>query len=209
MRDMNTSIDGGAGSRGPGRPREFAVDDVLDKAIVIFSELGFHATSMARLTDALGITEGSIYKAFKDKRGIFLAAFERYVSQRNARIAREVAGARTGRECVEAILSLYAQYSHGAAGRRGCLVVGSAVDMASTDAEMAKRVTSVLKVHEKRLVETIRQGQEDGSISSRLDAESTARLLLCVVQGMRVLGKTGRSHGEMMGVVENALELLD
>jgi TetR/AcrR family transcriptional repressor of nem operon len=209
MRCMSTIHDGGTASRGPGRPREFAVGDVLDKAIIVFSELGFHATSMARLTGALEIAEGSLYKAFKDKRGIFLAAFERYVGQRNERMARELAGARTGRECVEAILRLYAEYSHGAAGRRGCLVVGSAVDLASSDAEMAKRVTGVLKVHEKRVVDAIRRGQEDGSISSRLDAESMGRLLLCVVQGMRVLGKTGRSHGEMMGVVENALKLLD
>lgn len=206
---MNTSIDSEAESRGPGRPREFAVEHVLDKAIVVFSELGYHATSMARLTQALDITEGSIYKAFKDKRGIFLAAFERYVNQRSERMARELAGARTGRECVEAILSLYAEYSHGTAGRRGCLVVGSAVDLASSDADMAKRVSSVLKLHEKRVVDAIRRGQEDGSISSRLDAESTGRVLLCIVQGMRVLGKTGRSHGEMMGVVENALKLLD
>lgn len=209
MRDMNPTIDGGAESRGPGRPREFAVDDVLDKAIIVFSEYGFHATSMARLTAALGITEGSIYKAFKDKRAIFLAAFERYVSQRNARIAQELASAQTGRACVEAILRLYAEYCHGAVGRRGCLVVGSAVDLASSDADMAKRVASVLKVHEKRLVAAVRQGQGDGSISSRLDAESTGRLLLCVVQGMRVLGKTGRSHGEMMSIVENTLELLN
>ncbi|KVH58825.1 hypothetical protein WS89_18545 [Burkholderia sp. MSMB1072] len=206
---MNTSFTDRVTSRGAGRPREFELDDILDKAIIVFSEFGFHATSLGRLTAALGITEGSIYKAFKDKRAVFLAAFERYVSLRNERMARELASAQTGRQCVETILGLYAEYSHGVVGRRGCLVVGSAVDLASSDAEMAKRVASVLKVHEKRLVEAVRQGQEDGSISSRLDAESTGRLLLCVVQGMRVLGKTGRSHGEMMGVVENALELLN
>lgn len=206
---MNTSTEGVAESRGPGRPREFVLDDVLDKAIVVFSELGFHATSLARLTQALGITEGSLYKAFKDKRAIFLAAFERYVGLRNARMAQELANAKTGRESVEAILRLYAEYSHGVVGRRGCLVVGSAIDLASSDADMAKRVAGVLKVHEKRLMDAIRQGQEDGSISARLDVESAGRLLLCIVQGMRVLGKTGRSHGEMLGVVENALKLLD
>jgi hypothetical protein len=74
---------------------------------------------------------------------------------------------------------------------------------------MAKRVASVLKALERRLVEAVRQGQADGSILSSLDAESVGRLLLCVVQGMRVVGKTGRSHGEMMDVVESALTLLD
>jgi TetR/AcrR family transcriptional regulator, transcriptional repressor for nem operon len=42
-----------------------------------------------------------------------------------------------------------------------------------------------------------------------VDAASTGRLLLCVLQGMRVLGKTGRSHAEMTEVVERAMSLLE
>jgi hypothetical protein len=37
----------------------------------------------------------------------------------------------------------------------------------------------------------------------------TARLLLCVAQGMRVVGKTGRSREEMASLVDSALKLLD
>jgi len=170
---------------------------------------GFHATSLGKLTAAIGITEGSLYKAFRDKRAIFLAAFERYVELRNERLRKELAHAQTGRERVRAILALYAEYSYGNQGRRGCMVVGSAVGLASSDKEVARRVTDVLKTHEKRLIDCILQGQQDGSIASGVDAESTGRLLLCVLQGMRLLGKTGRSHDEMMIIAERALKLLD
>jgi len=195
--------------RSPGRPREFDRDDALDKAIGTFSEHGYHATSLGKLTAVMEIAEGSLYKAFGDKRGLFLAAFERYVQQRSERLARELAGARTGRDKVKAVLAVYAEYSHGKHGKRGCLVVGSAVDLASSDPEMAKRVAAVLAFHEGRLVEFILQGQGDGSVSARVDAALTARLLLCLVQGMRVLGKTGRSREEMASLVEGALKLLD
>ncbi|MEW6344371.1 MAG: TetR/AcrR family transcriptional regulator [Pseudomonadota bacterium] len=206
---MNKSVSHEAESRGPGRPREFVLEDVLDKAIAVFSEYGFHATSLGKLTAAIGITEGSLYKAFRDKRAVFLAAFERYVELRSARLRKELAGAQTGRERVRAILALYVEYSHGSLGKRGCLVVGSAVDLASSDKEIAKRVADVLKLHEKRLVDCILQGQQDGSITSDVDAESTGRLLLCILQGMRVLGKTSRSRGELIDITERALELLD
>jgi TetR/AcrR family transcriptional regulator, transcriptional repressor for nem operon len=206
---MAKSISPDSETRGPGRPREFVLEDVLDKAIAVFSQFGFHATSLGKLTAAIGITEGSMYKAFADKYALFVAAFERYVEVRNTRLLKQLAHAHTGRERVRAVLAVYAEASHGSHGRRGCLVVGSAVDLASSDPEMAKRVADVLKGHEKRLADFIRQGQEDGSIPTRVDAESTARLLLCVVQGMRVLGKTGRSHNEMLDVVERAMKLLD
>jgi TetR/AcrR family transcriptional regulator, transcriptional repressor for nem operon len=196
-------------SRGPGRPREFVLEDVLDKAIVVFSEFGYPATSLGKLTEAIGLTEGSIYKAFKDKRALFLAALERYVDLRATRLEQVLSRAPTGFEQVRAVLELYVEYSHGAMGRRGCLVVGSAVDLASSDPEMAKRVDLIFKKHEKRLVECVRRGQEDGSIRADVDAESLGRLLVCVLQGMRVLGKTGRSRGDMTCLIEQALKLLE
>jgi TetR/AcrR family transcriptional repressor of nem operon len=195
--------------RGPGRPREFDLDAALDKAIAAFSELGYRATSLNKLTDAMEITEGSLYKAFRDKRAVFLAAFDRYLRLRNDRLAFELASARTGRERVKAVLTVYAENSYGKSGKQGCLVVGSAVDLATSDPEMAKRAASVLAGLEKRLAGFIRQGQEDGSISAQIDSAATARLLLCVVQGMRVLGKTGRSRDEMDRLIDPAMKLLD
>jgi TetR/AcrR family transcriptional repressor of nem operon len=206
---MDRSVTPSARPRSPGRPREFDLDQALDKAIGTFSENGYHATSLGKLTAAMQIAEGSLYKAFRDKRGVFLAAFERYVMLRSERLARELANTRTGRDKVRALLAVYAEYSHGRSGRRGCLVVGSAVDLASSDPEMAKRVAAVLANQEGRLVGSIREGQQDGSVSSRVDAAVTARLLLCAAQGMRVLGKTGRSREEMADLVDSALKLLD
>lgn len=206
---MKTSPSRSTESRGPGRPREFDLDQALDKAIDVFSESGYHATPLIKLTGAMEITEGSLYKAFRDKRGVFLAAFERYLARRNERLSRELASARTGRDRIRAVLTIYAGMSYGKQGRRGCLVVGSAVDLASTDAEMAKRVADQFAAHEQRLIDAIEQGQADGSIPAHIDATTTARLLLCVVQGMRVLGKTGRTREEMTSLVDGALKLLD
>ncbi|MDQ0473688.1 TetR/AcrR family transcriptional regulator [Labrys wisconsinensis] len=206
---MNASASPTPESRGPGRPREFDLDAALDGAIGVFSEIGYHATSLGKLTAAMQIAEGSLYKAFRDKRAVFLAAFERYVRLRSRRLAEELASARTGRDRVRAVLAVYAEASHGSLGRRGCLVVGSAVDLASSDPEMAGRVAEVLAMRERRLADFVREGQADGSIAAGADAAATARLLLCVIQGMRVLGKTGRSPEEMASVVESALKLLD
>src|SRR6202140_1783027 len=174
---MDRSVTRSPGHRSPGRPREFDPDQALAKAVGTFSENGYPAPSLGKLTAAMEIAEGSLYKAFRDKRGVFLAAFERYVMLRGERLARELAGARTGRDKGRAILAGYAEYCHGKTGKRGCLVVGSAVDLPSPDPEMAKRVPAVLTSQERRLVEFIREGQEDGSVSSWVDAAVTARLL--------------------------------
>lgn len=205
---MNDPSHPTAERRGRGRPREFDVDQALDKAIAVFSESGYHATSLGKLTQAMEIAEGSLYKAFKDKRGVFVAAFERYLALRNARLSRELATATTGRDKVRALLTVYAEASFGKQGQRGCLVVGSAVDLASTDGDIAKRVGQQFGLLEKRLFAFIEEGQADGSVSADVDAAATGRLLLCVAQGMRVLGKTGRTGSEMMALVDSGLRLL-
>jgi AcrR family transcriptional regulator len=196
-------------SRSPGRPREFDTAAALDGAIRIFTRNGYHATSLAELTAAMNIAEGSLYKAFVNKRGVLDAALERYIQLRTDRLAEELAKAGTGREKIAAILMLYAEFSQGDNGRLGCLVVGSVVDLASSQPGLADRLTAVLASHERRLLDSLREGQEDGSVAPGLDAAATARLLLCVMQGMRVLGKTGRTRAEMESLVKEAQRLLD
>jgi TetR/AcrR family transcriptional repressor of nem operon len=195
-------------SRGPGRPREFDMDQALDKAIGVFREHGFHATSVGDLTDAMELASGSIYKAFEDKRAVFLAALDRYTSLRNEQIRRAAAAGKTGLERLHAALAFYVKSSQGAEGRRGCLVVGSAVEMAVFDPEIAMRVTATLKKNEAFLAELIKQGQSDGSIPPRINAENTARVMVCLTQGMRVVGKTGRPLPEPSAVVGIAMKLL-
>jgi TetR/AcrR family transcriptional repressor of nem operon len=195
-------------SRSRGRPREFDMEDALDKAVGIFCARGYHATSIGDLTEAMQLAQGSVYKAFKDKRAVFLAAFDRNREVRAEKLRVAIGPGGTGLERMRKALAFYAEASHGAEGRRGCLIVGSAAELAIFDDEVAQRVAMVLDKNEALFVELIRQGQEDGSIPVDLDGPATARMILCLLQGMRVVGKTGRARDEMAAVVEVAMKAL-
>ena len=174
----------------------------------VFRERGYHATSIADLTKAMELASGSVYKAFKDKRAVFLAAFDREGSRRRKQLMRLLNTAKSGRERMRLALTFIAESSYGVEGKRGCLIVGTAAELATFDAEVAQRVTAALRQTETLMVDLIRQGQTDGSISAGIDSKVTARLMLCLLQGMRVIGKTGRSRQEMMAVVDVAMKLL-
>jgi len=196
-------------SRGRGRPREFDLAKALDGAVRVFRERGYNATSVADLTKATGLVAGSLYKAFKDKRGIFLAAFDRYVDERDAMRHLALRHAGNGRDQLKQLLGLYAAASSGSEGKQGCMVAGSAIELATMDADTARRVRAAYARNERLLIRTIRDGQADGSIRADLDSAAAGRLMLCVLQGMRVVGKTGRSHGDMAALVSLALKMLD
>ena len=191
-----------------GRPREFDIDVVLDKAVRVFCERGYHATSIGDLTEATQLTSGSLYKAFKDKRGVYLAALSHYKASRDAALRAALATGRTGFEQVRIALTHYAEASHGERGRLGCLVVTSASELATFDDELARWVAASLRRNEALLAGLLRGGVADGSIPPHVDAAATARLLLCLIQGMRVVGKTGGSRKDMLALVDVALKTL-
>src|SRR5690606_26441621 len=70
-----------------GRPREFDPDAALDAAMAAFWDRGYEATSMADLMAVMGLQKGSIYKAFGDKRQLYLAALRRYLERASQQIA--------------------------------------------------------------------------------------------------------------------------
>lgn len=195
-------------SRGPGRPREFDMDTVLDGAVRVFRERGYHATSVGDLSEATGLTAGSLYKAFGDKRGVFLAAFAHYVEARNAGLRRLLDRQPSGYEKIRAVLHFYAQSSHGSEGRRGCLVVSSATALATFDDEIAAQVEAAMRRSEDLLRQLLRQGQEDGSVAQDIDVTAMARVLLAVLQGFRLIGKSGRTRNDMLAAADQALKLL-
>jgi AcrR family transcriptional regulator len=196
-------------ARTAGRPREFEIEAALDKAIVVFSEQGYHATSIAELKDAMGLTAGSLYKAFKDKKAIFLASFDRYKQVRNAALAEAISVGGNGRDRMRLALHYYANSAHGELGRRGCLVVGAAVELALFDLETDRRVKLSQARIEGLFENLVREGQADGSISDRTDPEVTAQFFYAVIQGLRIAGKAGQGQERAIATVETALRILD
>ena len=191
-----------------GRPREFDMDEALDQAIRVFCEQGYNATSIGDLIDAMGLASGSIYKAFRDKRAVFLAALDRHIVLRKEQIAAAARTSKPARERLRDVLAFFVESSKGAEGRRGCLVVGSAVELAIIDREVAARVNASIGKNEAFLADLIRQGQADGSIPDRIDSDATARVMVCLTQGLRVVGKSGRAPQDTAAAVDIAMKLL-
>ena len=63
------------------RPKEFDQERALRRAISMFSQKGFAATSTEELMRAMEVGRQSMYDTFGDKRALFLKALEVYVSE--------------------------------------------------------------------------------------------------------------------------------
>lgn len=162
---------------------------VLDRAIEVFRERGYKSTSISHLSEATGLTTGSLYKAFDGKKDIFFKALDRYVARRSAALSEVLSDVTGGLAKVERAVAFYAEASLAPPGSQGCLLVNAATECAMIGDELLlKRVQQALGQVERLLAELIEEGQADGSISPAVRCEISARLMMCLFQGIRVVG---------------------
>jgi TetR/AcrR family transcriptional regulator, transcriptional repressor for nem operon len=194
--------------RGPGRPREFDIDEAVADAIEVFRAHGYHGTSVQDLTEGTGLARGSLYKAFHDKRSLFLAALDHYTAASLQRVGDALAQPGSARAAIRAALMGYAKRASAAQGQQGCLITAAAMEMMPGDAEVSMLITRMFRRIEDLFAAAVIRGQASGEIPRAYDERAIARLLLCTVQGLRVLGKTGPSEQELAELVDVAVRVL-
>ncbi len=193
----------------PGRPREFDVDEAVADAMNVFWTRGYHATSMTDLLEGTGLSRGSLYKAFGDKKSLFLLALERYAEAGLDELAEALAASGSVKEALRAALTIYVPLSSGKTGQRGCMVMATAAEMLPHDPEVGTRVRDTFRRIQALLSDAVRRGQATGEVTSDQDARDVARFLVCQIEGMRLLGKAGATRQDMAAVVTAAMRSLN
>lgn len=193
---------------GLGRPREFELDVAARDAMNVFWDRGYEGASLPDLIEGTGLSRGSLYKAFGDKKGLLLAALDLYMDKGLQATADLLSRQGSAREAIRASLMRLADLSSGDAGRRGCLIVAMATEVGTHDPDIAERTGRMFRRLQQLYAQAIARGQASGEIAPR-DPQVLAHFLVCQLQGMRVLGKTGVPEAEMVAIVDTAMGLLD
>lgn len=191
-----------------GRPREFDVAQAIDSAARVFWEHGYHATPVDALCDATGVFRGSLYRTFGDKHGLLVAAFDRYADGAVARLKERLAADMPPADALRAALLHYTQVSANLLDRRGCFITNAAIELLPDDQAMRSHIESTLHRIATQFSLAIARGQQAGQFDRSLDAEDVGRFLLCIVQGMRVLGKIDMDRSELTSIVDMAMRAL-
>lgn len=197
-----------ASTRQRGRPREFDIDAVSETVARVFWEHGFHATSLDDLCEATGLLRGSLYGAFGDKRGMLLAALDHYADGATAMLATRLNSKSSPREALRAALTHHTRVVSALTGLRGCLITNTALEMLPGDAEVSRRIESIMRRIATLLAAAVIRGQAAGVFDTALNEEDVGNFLLCLTQGLRVLGKAGHKEEQLAAIVDVAMRSL-
>ncbi|RFU45224.1 TetR/AcrR family transcriptional regulator [Paraburkholderia sp. DHOC27] len=175
----------------------------------VFWSHGYNGTSLPDLIEGTGLSRGSLYKAFGDKKGLFLAGLDLYIARACERVSSNLQTPGPVKAAIHEALLRYAQLASGPTGRRGCPLVAAATEMVPHDAEISERIGNMFAWLQNAFAAAIERGQAQGEIAADQDSQTLARLLLCLTQGMRAVGKTGVAKKDMIAVIDTAMRILD
>ncbi|MFC5718732.1 TetR/AcrR family transcriptional regulator [Streptomyces gamaensis] len=183
-----------------GRPRSFDRGEALDRAMRVFWEHGYEATSIAHLTRAMGIGAPSLYAAFGDKATLFKEVVAFYVDTYGAYMGRALTQEPTAREAVGRVLREAARWLTADDRPRGCLVV-----FAANEPEAERILRDQRAAFAGAFEERIRAGLAAGELPPATDPMALARYCAAVFQGMSQQARDGASREELQAIAETAM----
>ena len=188
--------------------KTFEVEDAVEAAMMVFWAKGYEATSIADLTEATGVQRQSLYNAIGNKQQIFVRSLLRYDTERRQRRLAELEARGTPLASIRAFFAWIVQQSGEASGRRGCLLVNTALAIQGHDDEVKLLVSSAVDDLRRFFQRTIAHGKVIGEISESVDADATASGLLAALMGIRVMARGSTSDEVLRQAGEQALRLV-
>ncbi|MEZ4364106.1 MAG: TetR/AcrR family transcriptional regulator [Kofleriaceae bacterium] len=189
------------------RDKLFDVEEARQKAMVAFWSNGYEATSMQGLLDAMGIQRGSFYATFESKHQLLIDTLRAYDDARRATFAA-LARTRSAQEMVRELFERVGSEASARGGQRGCYLVNTALELAPRDAEVAAIVTRAFAETESYFKDALEQGKQRGEVSASVDSVATARALLGLLLGLRVLARSGAAAPVITSIVDQAAALV-
>ena len=172
------------------RPRAFDLAAATDRAVTLFWQRGYAATSVRDLCTAMGLNSGSFYAAFGDKAGCFTAALARYAT--GQRVPREPS--------LDAIVRWFDVVTDPARTPRGCLVVASAVETPLLDRRGQAAVQALLAAVD----DFFRRCLASRGLGPAIDAADAA-LLGAAVTAIHVGARAGAPPAHLHAIADRAL----
>ena len=164
---------------------------------------------MRDLAASMGMSAPSLYNAFGDKQRLFARALELYLDCNARDLIHRLESSLPPKEAVQQFFAEIVDHSISDRERKGCFLVNSALEVAPHQRELGAVIAKQFGEIEAFFKRCILRAQADGSTPRAVDANNTARLLLGVILGIRVLARSAPNRTLLEGMMKPALALLD
>ena len=206
---LPAEIDAPAAPKRRGRPRAYQPEVALGKALDLFRQDGFAATSLDDLSAATGMNRPSLYGAFGDKRELYVKSYARYRADARAAMIDIFRDEMPIRQRLARIYQVALDiYLSGEAGPRGCFTVMTAASEAVADPDIRAMVLEGFSELDKAFAACFRLGQEKGELAVSADPEVLAQLASATIHTIAIRARARVPRKELEAIVKGAIDVM-
>lgn len=183
----------------------------LEKAVQLFWERGYHATSMKQIEQALDMRPGSIYATFGSKDRLFSEALGAYAEKGNSVLG----GLLNEQGSIVDSLQNYlrdiasACCPESSEPSRACMLVKTLLEASYTHDSIATQANELLYGIEQSIANALKCAQERGELKPDTDCDRLARLVQAQIMGLRAFAQRDTSVTSVSELAEDMAALLE
>ncbi|MGZ3944482.1 MAG: TetR/AcrR family transcriptional regulator [Mucilaginibacter sp.] len=167
------------------RTKEF----ITQKTAPLFNQKGYAGTSLTDMTDATGLTKGSIYGNFADKDDVALAAFDHNMQALISEVRELQADERSALGKLKAFITVYSNGLKSPVLKDGCPIVNTGTEADDTHALLKEKASAALARWHKSVSAIIQQGKMQGEFKENVNSNEFASLMIAMIEGGFTLSK--------------------
>lgn len=187
-----------------GRPRTFDTQQALDAALTVFWRQGYEGTSMAALSEAMGVNLPSLYAAFGNKEALFTRVVDRYIEKPASYLGKAMQ-APTARAAAAQALNGAIDMVCQPENADGCLLVQGALT-AGPAAESVRQQLGARRAGAEALVrQRFERAKAEGDLPLTASPTQLARYLMTMIWGLSVQAAGGATRHQLKQIASLAL----
>lgn len=156
---------------------------IIEKTAPIFNTKGFAGTSLSDMTEATGLTKGSIYGNFAGKDEVALAAFDYNVQKLDSIIREEMAKQSTARDQLLVYVKVYGNFLKYPFPVGGCPIMNTTVEADDTHPGLRSKASDAIISWKDKLTGLIEKGIKNKEFNTGVNPEQTALTIIAMIEG--------------------------
>ncbi len=170
---------------------------IIEKTAPVFNERGFAGTSMSDLTEATGLTKGSIYGNFENKDEVALAAFDYNFQKVTAYVKARILETENAIERLLVYPAVYRNFLKIPFLKPGCPILNTSTEADDTHPLLKEKANEALAFWKKSIENQVKRGIEKKQIKPATNPTQVAVILMSLIEGAIMQAKVTNRSGEL------------
>lgn len=187
------------------KTRQFIIESTAE----LFNKKGYVGTSLAHISEATGLTKGSIYGNFANKDEVAKEVFLYNAKRLQSAIADKLNPEMSTREKMMAFLDYYRNSWDNNFSRGGCPIMNTAIEADDTMPFLKAEVAKIFAAWSNKIVGILEEGKTKNEIVDSINASDYSYLFIMLIEGGILLSKTTNSQNHLFQALDRVIKIID